>query len=338
MPGVHGRIFISYRRDDAPFAAGRLKDRLEERFPGASIFMDVEAIEPGADFPTSIDEAVGSCDVLLALIGPRWLTLISRDEPGHRQIGDQDDFVALEIATALNRNIPVIPILIDGASMPRQGDLPRRLVGLARRNAVRLDHETFRTDIERILSAIDRVFEAAPQAGSASRSIPTTQPNASSSPTSTQRPSVIQPPSQRPLIPDRTKYGASDSAPTMSQPHIDKEQGGTFAFRSAFRVALWWSLWILTFITSYTVASAIRSSNDFVGPAISMIVLIGLIVGLAFVLRWQIREDRSFLDAAGFSRRDPLRRSSSSSHVRRVTILCVASSIVLGLAEALVSR
>jgi hypothetical protein len=335
MPGVRGRIFISYRRNDAPFAAGRLKDRLEERFPTASIFMDVEAIEPGADFPTSIDEAVGSCDVLLALIGTRWLTLISRDEPANCQIGDQEDFVALEIATALTRNIPVIPILIDGASMPRQGDLPKMLIGLARRNAVRLDHETFRSDIERILPAIERTITAEQDVRSDPQGLLTTQPN-TPSPASARRPSVAQPLSQHPLVPDRITYGALDSAPTMSELRLAKEQERKLAFRSAFRVALWWSLWISTFITSYTVTSAIRSPLDIVGLAIGTIVLLGLTVGLAFALRRQIREDRSFLDAAAIGQRDPRRRSSSINHVRAVTILCVASSLVLGLVEALI--
>jgi hypothetical protein len=89
--GIGRRIFISYRRDDARHIAGRLCDRLEERFPGAHVFMDVDTIEPGADFVASIQEAVTRCDVLIAVIGRGWLTL--EDGAGHRRIDRPDDYV-----------------------------------------------------------------------------------------------------------------------------------------------------------------------------------------------------------------------------------------------------
>jgi hypothetical protein len=93
--GLSERIFISYRRADTPHVAGRLFDRLEARFGAGNVFMDVDSIEPGLDFAETIEEAVGSCDVLLALIGPRWVDAL--DERGRRRLEAADDFVALEI-------------------------------------------------------------------------------------------------------------------------------------------------------------------------------------------------------------------------------------------------
>ena len=112
--GPSGRIFISYRRGDTSATAGRLFDRLEGRFGVGSVFMDVDTIEPGLDFVEVIGGAVGSCDVLLALIGARWLGAV--DEHGRRRLDDPDDFVVLEITTALERGIRVIPVLVDGAA------------------------------------------------------------------------------------------------------------------------------------------------------------------------------------------------------------------------------
>ncbi len=127
MPG----IFISYRRDDTGGYAGRLYDRLYEHFDSTRLFRDIDNIEPGLDFVEAIEQAVGSCDVLIALIGKRWL-FISGDTR-KRRIDDPEDFVRLEIATALKRKICVIPVLIEGASMPSQAELPDVLRRLARR-------------------------------------------------------------------------------------------------------------------------------------------------------------------------------------------------------------
>src|SRR3954454_18909588 len=106
-----GDVFINYRREDSAPYAGRICDRLESAFGSEHVFMDVEDIAPGADFAEAIDKTVGSCDVLLAIIGPRWVELLK----GPR--GDRD-FVGYEIAVALNRGVTVIPVLVGGAKMP----------------------------------------------------------------------------------------------------------------------------------------------------------------------------------------------------------------------------
>ena len=108
---------------------------------------------------------MGACDVLIAVIGQRWL--ISSEAEGSRRLDNSDDFVRLEIATALKRNIRVIPVLVDDASMPRASDLPDDLKSLVRRNAVEVSHTRFSTDSERLIDALERVFEktAAEQRG-----------------------------------------------------------------------------------------------------------------------------------------------------------------------------
>lgn len=106
-------IFISYRRADAEGWAGRLSDSLKVELGRVNIFRDIDDIPPGVEFDTYIAEAVGSCDVLIALIGPRWLNVT--DKSGQRRLDDPNDFIRLEIATALKRNVRVIPALVGDA-------------------------------------------------------------------------------------------------------------------------------------------------------------------------------------------------------------------------------
>jgi hypothetical protein len=155
-----GAIFISYRRQDAPGYAGRLYDALAARFGDERVFMDIGGIEPGADFAQQIDEAVGSCDVLLAVIGPEWATVT--DARGRRRLDDPDDFVALEISTALPRpEVKVIPVLVDGARMPMQTELPPALAALGRRQAIELSAARWRYDVETLLGTLERALGGA---------------------------------------------------------------------------------------------------------------------------------------------------------------------------------
>jgi len=154
------RIFVSYRRADTAYPAGWLYDRLAERFGIDQVFKDVDSIEPGDDFVQVIANAVGSCDVLLALIGDQWLT--ATDATGRRRIDDPNDFVRLEIETALTRNIRVVPILVEGASMPGADDLPPSLANLARRQALELSANRFNSDLSRLLRVLDNTTSQAP--------------------------------------------------------------------------------------------------------------------------------------------------------------------------------
>jgi TIR domain len=150
-----GRIFITYRREETAFSAGWLYDRLAERY-GGQVFKDVDSIQLGDDFVEVITRAVGSCDVLLALVGDQWLTITGTD--GRRRLDDPDDFVRLEIEAALTRNVRVIPILVDGATMPRADELPPSLARLVRRHALELSPARFEYDTGRLLPVLDRTL------------------------------------------------------------------------------------------------------------------------------------------------------------------------------------
>ena len=145
-------IFISYRRDDTEGEAGRLFDDLTRSFGAASVFMDVDGINPGMDFRQAIDDNVSSCGVLLAMIGPAWSTI--ENSAGERRLDDSNDFVRLEIAAALSRNIAVIPVLVHDAKMPHPGDLPENLKDLAYRNSVEITHARWNSDVQLLTAAL----------------------------------------------------------------------------------------------------------------------------------------------------------------------------------------
>jgi TIR domain len=148
-----GRIFLSYRREETGYAAGWLYDRLNERFSNGQVFKDVDSIKLGEDFIDAIATAVESCDVLLALIGDRWLTITGPD--GRRRLDAPEDFVRLEIETALTRDVRVIPILVAGAKMPDAADLPPNLASLVRRQALDLRPNHFKADLGLLLEELN---------------------------------------------------------------------------------------------------------------------------------------------------------------------------------------
>ena len=147
-----GSIFLSYRREDSEGQAGRLYDDLVAVFGSDSVFMDVAAIQPGRDFRKSIDQSLNSCGVFLSLIGKTWLT--AKDTSGQRRLDDPADFVRIETGAALKRDIPVIPVLVQGASAPKPDQLPDDLKELAFRNAVELTHARWDSDIQVLIKAL----------------------------------------------------------------------------------------------------------------------------------------------------------------------------------------
>jgi hypothetical protein len=148
------RIFISYRREDSAGHVGRLKDRLSSRFDGDGdkVFMDIDTIKPGVDFSEAIKQAVGSCDVFLAVIGKHWLSSINAQ--GARRLDNPEDYVRQEITAALTKNILVIPVLVQGASMPNAQDLPDDLKILTHRNAVELSDQRWDYDTRCLIEAL----------------------------------------------------------------------------------------------------------------------------------------------------------------------------------------
>ena len=151
------RIFISYRRKDTAGFAHAIYNLLAPEFGPENVFMDVDTIEPGQDFVETLNRAVGICDVLLVLIGPMWLDI--PNESGTRRLDDPNDFVRLEIASALKQKKIVIPVLFQDAGMPPEADLPADLGSLSRRQAVQIgDH--FTDDVKRLIASIRRAMQA----------------------------------------------------------------------------------------------------------------------------------------------------------------------------------
>jgi MoxR-like ATPase len=151
-----GRVFISYRRDDSAGSAGRVHDWLERELGRDLLFMDVDAIPLGANFAEFLNDAVSKCEVLLALIGSNWLD--ASDKGGNRRIDDANDFVRIEIVTALKRNIPVIPVLLDGAKIPAVDQLPVELRRLSHSNGLEVRHISFKKDIETLIAGLNRAL------------------------------------------------------------------------------------------------------------------------------------------------------------------------------------
>ena len=173
---MSGKIFLNYRRDDSRWPATSLYNLLAQVFPREQLFMDVEGyIRPGDDFVEVLEEQVSACEVMIVVIGPQWLSLAGED--GQPRIADAHDFVHIEIATALARKIRVIPVLVDGAGMPKEGALPEPLKALTRRQAIRLSHDRFNADGQGLVKALQESLggEAAdsthdaPQSGDSER-------------------------------------------------------------------------------------------------------------------------------------------------------------------------
>jgi len=151
----NGQIFISYRREDSAGYTRAIYDRLVRHFTEERVFMDVDAIEPGLPFDEAINRALEQCEVLLVVIGRRWLSPQSDLGP---RINNPKDYVRREIAAALSRNIRVIPVLIDGAGMPGVEDLPEPLRALSRRNALEISNSRFATDTETLIQAVRKAL------------------------------------------------------------------------------------------------------------------------------------------------------------------------------------
>src|SRR5262249_36481125 len=148
------------RREDSTATAGRVHDRLGQSFGRKTLFMDVDHIPPGVDFVTHLNNQVAACDVFLAIIGPNWLNVTN--EKGDRRLDAAEDCVAIEIAAAVARNIRVIPVLVDGARMPKVGELPKPLKPLVRRQAIDLRHTHFGRDADALIEKISEAFGGSP--------------------------------------------------------------------------------------------------------------------------------------------------------------------------------
>ena len=147
------RVFLSYRRDDVAGYAGRLEDALEQRLGQGTAFRDLDDIAPGADFVREIRAQLAQARAVVVLIGPRWAG-DGAGADGGRRIDDPADFVHIEVQEALASGVPVVPVLLPGASMPSAGSLPGPLAGLARRNAMTLSDVHWDADVDRLVAAV----------------------------------------------------------------------------------------------------------------------------------------------------------------------------------------
>lgn len=152
------QIFISYRRHDSAYLAATLSDKLQQHFGPNSVFFDVDNIPLGVDFREYIGNAVGQCDVLLVIIGDQWIGI---DSQGKRRIDDSSDYMRIEIESALKRNIPVIPVLVEEAQMPSADDLPQSIQAIVFRNAAEIRAgRDLRQHIEQLIHGLETIFRS----------------------------------------------------------------------------------------------------------------------------------------------------------------------------------
>jgi hypothetical protein len=153
------KLFINYRRDDSRADAGRLYDRLHARYPGR-VFRDVGSLEPGVEWHDAIEKVLGASDACIVIIGREWMTVA--DASGRRRLEDPRDTVRNEVATALGHGMRVFPVLVGGAKMPAEDDLPEDLKALARRNALEISEQDWNEDFEKLANAIDKTLGWSP--------------------------------------------------------------------------------------------------------------------------------------------------------------------------------
>jgi TIR domain/WD40-like Beta Propeller Repeat len=168
LPG----IFISYRRSDTPDAVGRVYDRLVSEFGKSKVFKDVDSIPLGQDFRGHLNDIVGGCAAVLAIIGPKWTDI--RNEAGQKRLEDPDDFVRIELEAALARSVPVVPVLVGHAPMPATSQLPSTLSSLAFRQSIEVRPDPdFHNDATRLVVALRQIIDpSAPKEDAASDSSP----------------------------------------------------------------------------------------------------------------------------------------------------------------------
>lgn len=155
---THGsdNIFLSYRRTDSPYVSGRIYDRLAQHFGPEKVFKDVDSIPLGIDFKEHLDRMVTKCEVLLVVIGEKWVT--AKSENGQRRLDDPNDFVRIEISSALKRDIPIIPLLVQGAIIPTIDELPLEIGKLSFRNGIFIRSDPdFHKDMDRLNTEIEKI-------------------------------------------------------------------------------------------------------------------------------------------------------------------------------------
>jgi hypothetical protein len=148
------KIVISYRRDDAEGHAGRLYDALFRHFGKDEVLRDLDSIPYGVDFEKHLNEEIEKCLALLVVIGPHWIKM--KDEEGSRRLDNPKDWVTMEVSAALKRDIPVIPVTVNGAAMPERSELPLAIADLAKRQRCDLSVSHWNAEVENLIEGLDR--------------------------------------------------------------------------------------------------------------------------------------------------------------------------------------
>jgi TIR domain len=152
------KIVISYRRSDSEAMAGRIHDCLVNRYGESSVYMDIESIPAGVDFRTHINKAIHGAHVFLAIVGPKWR---GHKRSGGTRIAEDVDPVRAELEAAMERKIPVVPVLVDDAVMPKAEDLPPKIKDFSFHNAVPVDAgRDFRLHMDRLIEQIDKLLDS----------------------------------------------------------------------------------------------------------------------------------------------------------------------------------
>jgi hypothetical protein len=304
---LDSRIFISYRHADSSAYAGRLYDRLKDRYGDERIFRDLE-MDVGIDFVERIDDTVGSCAAMVVVIGPGWLD--ARDAAGDRRLEDPDDYVRVEISGALRRSIRVIPVLVGEATMPGKNELPDVLRGLARRNALELSDSRWDYDVGRLMEAVDRALrEREEQVGAQAAAVEEPSPPVVAEPVP--HPPRLRPDRERTVRPSplRPALIAVAAAALAAVPaylvaryvvfdHLAPSGKSDLVLRRALYQAAYWALVVGAVAVCVAVATRRRPpARALLTGLVAGAVLGGLSGALHQLLRNQAHHPRDFLVA-----------------------------------------
>jgi hypothetical protein len=197
------QIFVSYRREDTADITGRICDRLQQKYGEPAVFKDVDSIPPGRDFRKYLDSKIKECAVVLVVVGADWMKEDSKT--GAMRLDNPHDFVRIEIESALKRGIPVIPLLVEGASLPPEARLPEGMRDFVYRQARVIGHDpNFRLHMEVLIGDLERIFDECQAAARPQK--PYTQPTAPIRPTF-QRPTNSAPLPRLPAPPPTARGG-----------------------------------------------------------------------------------------------------------------------------------
>lgn len=240
-----GSIFISYRREDSAATVGRVYDRLVSAFGRAAVFKDVDSIPLGVDFHAYIDGVLRHCSAVLVIIGPQWLSIA--DSAGHHRLDNPQDVVRQEVESALRLGLPVVPVLVQGASMPPRDALPQSLQTLASRNGMPIRYDPdFEHDMWRLVAALQR-WMAPPQW--------------------TPAPPPMTPPTQPISTVPLTWAAVAPSAPRVP---LHRRPSVRWGLLFGVILAIWLGMWLL-FVD--------RSSSTTLFGTDSLLVLLGVSLG-----------------------------------------------------------